>query len=465
MRALAAALALLAACQAPGRAARALPPLESEGEAYLYLEPLPPEAEKLSFSMESVAAVRDDDLVVPLSLALADVDGAEAPRQRLLASGRVPPGSYTALAVKIRRATLIAEEGKADLHVSPEGDRIPVSLPVARGRATVLALTLRFGQSLSGSYGFAPAFSARVPHAPIPAASAYCSGGEAAAVAVVDRRRREVVAVLPTGREPRGVAMDPLQGRAYVALSGDDQIQAIDLTAREDLYRIRMRPGDGPGEMALTPDARTLVVVNAGSRTVSFLDPAGGVERDRVPVVEEPSALLLDRSGRRAYVVSRRSARITVIDLANRAVVGSLATDPEPLRVALNRAGNRLYAIHAGSAYLAVWSLPDLSPAGRYYVGLGATALKVDPRTDLVYVGRSDRRLEIYDPLAFVPVDAIALPGVPGWLAIDDAENALLALLPAAGAIALVDLTARRVVSRVDVLPGPHAVAFAGERN
>jgi YVTN family beta-propeller protein len=319
--------------------------------------------------------------------------------------------------------------------------------------------------AVSGSYVFTPAFDARVPHAPMPSASAYCTAAAASAVTVLDRRLREVVAVMPTGRGPQGLALDPLLGRAYVALSGDDAVQVIDLAAREDLPRIRMQPGDRPGELALTPDARTLVVVNAGSRTAAFLDPVAGLELGRVAVGEEPSAMLLDRSGRRAYVVNRRSARITVLDLANRAVAGSIATDPEPLRVAINRAGTRLYAIHAGSAYLGVWSLPDLAPAGRYFVGLGATALKVDPRTDLVYVGRSDRRLEIYDPLAFVPVDSIELPGEPGWLSIDDAENALLALLPAAGSLAAVDLNARRVVSRVDVLPAPHALALAGERN
>ncbi|MBI5071141.1 MAG: hypothetical protein HZB56_23235 [Deltaproteobacteria bacterium] len=465
MRALAAAALALAACQAPGLAARSLPPLAGEGEVFLYLDPLPAAAERLSFALEWVAAVRADGLEVPLTLGFAEVDGAKASRQRLLASGRLPPGSYTSLAVKVRRATLVTEDGRTDLLVSREPDRVPVALPVSRGHATVLTLALRFSSSVSASYGFAPAFAAQVPHAPQPALSAYCTSDAASAVAVLDRRRRQVVAVLPTGRAPQGIAVDALQGRAYVALSGEDTIQVIDLASREDLPPMRLQPGDRPGDLALTQDGRTLLAVNAGSRTLAFLDPASGMERGRVPVGEEPQALLLDRSGRRAYVANRRSARITVIDVANRAVVGALATDPEPTRMALNRAGTRLYAIHAGSAQLGVWSLPDLRPVARQHVGLGATALKVDPRTDLVYVGRRDRRLEIYDPLAFTPVDAIALPGVPGWLAIDDAENLLLALLPEEGSLVAVDLTARRVVAAVDVLPDPHAVAFAGERN
>jgi hypothetical protein len=96
-------------------------------------------------------------------------------------------------------------------------------------------------------------------------------------------------------------------------------------------------------------------------------------------------------------------------------------------------------------------------------VGLGGSALKVDPRTDLLYVGRAgDRRLSVYDPVGLIPVDEIELPAPASYLVIDDAENALLALLP--DGVAVVDLTRRRVKARLDVPAVPFGLSVAGER-
>jgi DNA-binding beta-propeller fold protein YncE len=98
-------------------------------------------------------------------------------------------------------------------------------------------------------------------------------------------------------------------------------------------------------------------------------------------------------------------------------------------------------------------------------VGFGASALAVDPRTDLVYVGREgEARLRILDPLTLVEVDAIALPGAAGAIAVDDAENALVVALPAEGRVVLVDLTSKRIVASLDVGHGPDDVAVSRER-
>ena len=127
-----------------------------------------------------------------------------------------------------------------------------------------------------------------------------------------------------------------------MALSGDDQVAVVDLATGLELTRVRLSAGDRPRELALTPDGRTLVVVNSGSSTVSFVDPPSAAEGTRVSTGQEPAALLLDRQGRRAYVLNRQSNTITILDTVNRVVVGTLSTEAEPLRAQLNRAGPAL---------------------------------------------------------------------------------------------------------------------------
>lgn len=459
-------LAATAACQLPVQPHRSLAPLTDEGEVYLYLEPLPPEASRLSFTLESIAALRSDGGAVPLERALRDVSAKDVARQRLLGWGRLPPGDYTGLAVRVSRATLATDRGPVDLLVAPEPLHVTLPLGVARGRATLLSLTLSYSRSVGESYAFTPAFAAATPTTAITDLAAYCSVPSLAHLAVVDGHRRRATGVLPVGREPQGIALDRARGRAWVALAGEDRLELVDLVTGADLGRVPLRGGDRPRELALAPDGRVLLSVNAGTDSVAFVDPGSSAEVGRVAVGEEPWSILLDRAGQRAYVLNRRSNSISAIDLAGRAVAATAPTDPEPLRARFDRAGKRLYVIHGGSAYMSVFSLPDLTLLRRTFVGLGADALEVDARTDLIYLGRRDETgVQIFDPFSFMPVDFIDLPDTVSALALDGGEGALLALLPGLRSVAIVDLATRRVADLVELAGEPFGLAAVRGRD
>jgi YVTN family beta-propeller protein len=464
--ALLAATAAVIACAPRVHAPRVLEPLGHEGELLVYLQPFPEEAARLALSVEAVRAVRSDGAEVPLELLLPEIAAGTASRQRLLASGRVPPGRYTTLAVKLRRATLARDEGPADLLVGSDPVRIDLAVELPAGGARVVRVTVP-PRPVDESFDLATAFrsSSAAPEGSQVPLSTYVPSTASASVAIIDRRTKQVTAVIPTGREPQGLAVDALAQRGYVALAGEDQLEVIDLATGHDLNRVMLRAGDDPREVALTRDGRVALVTNPRSNTLSFVDTRSGMVVDRVATGQEPGPLLLGPGGRRAYVLNRRSNDITVVDVGNRAVAGTLAAEPEPIRAAINRDETRLYVVHRGSPYLKVFSLPDLGTVTRLHVGLGASAVRVDSRTDLVYVASaSEARVQVFDPRALLPMDAIALPGPASFLTIDDVENTLVAVLPAQRAVAFVDLTSRRLVGVADVGPEPFQAAVVGER-
>jgi YVTN family beta-propeller protein len=465
LRAAALLLPLVTGCHLRAPGGRSLGPLEGEGEVYVYLQPAGGEAGGISFSIRSAAAARLDGAEAALEAVATDLAGeGEVPRQRLLAWGRLPPGEYPALVLGMGRARLAGTDG--DLLVAQEPVRIEVPMGIRAGHALVVHLALRPTGPPAPGAAFQPDLEASIPPGPVPDMAVYCTNSGAADVSVLDRRRHEAMAVIPTGSGPEGIAVDTRRARAYVALSGEDAVDVLDLASGESLRRLPLRGGDRPREVALSPDGSLLLIANQGSNSVVFADPSGPVELSRVPVAEEPWSLLVDRSGKRAYLTSRRAATLTVLDLASRSVAATTATDAEPVRAQLDRAGTRLYVIHASSAYMTVLDLPALTVAKRVHVGFGASALKVDARTDLLYVGlRDDDRIQVYDPLALVPLDFIQLPGPVSYLAIDDAENALVGLVPGKRTVAFVDLTRRRILGLADVGTGPRVIAAAGERN
>ncbi|WP_041454090.1 YncE family protein [Anaeromyxobacter sp. K] len=466
-----AALALLLAVGGSGcsavRARSANPgPLGAEGDLYVFLQPFAREVENVTFGVTGVEVVGSGDgAAQPVHAVLSEIGGEGRGRQRLLAQGRLAAGTYAGLRLKVGRARLETPEGPADLLVRTEEVQVSGAFTVLPGRAHVLWLVLREAQPSGDDVSFAPRFSLVAPEATHPQRLGYCASTGDNALIAFDRYERQVTGAIATGMGPAGVAMDQAANLAYVALSLEDRIEVLDLTNGQVREPIRLRPGDGPYDVALVDEGRTLLAVNRRSSTVSFLDTSARVEIGRAAVGEEPWSLRLDPQRHRAYVFGRRSNTVTALDVTRRTVVGAAATEPEPLRGDLDRSGSRLFVVHAGSAYLSIYTLPELAPAGRLFVGLGATAILVDPRTDLLYVAQSGNPvLAVFDPFSLVPLGGVDVGGGASFLVFDATQNLLFALLPERRAVSVVDLTAQRQVGLFEVGREPYDLALSGER-
>jgi YVTN family beta-propeller protein len=441
------------------------PALEEEGEVYLYTESFPQEADRLRFNIEGIFAVMIDGRKFPLSVMLREFRSRDLRRQRLLASGQLLPGSYIGFSFQVNKAFLKVEEGEAALLVPEVPVRIDFPFHVRRKRASLISLTFRYSESISGGFSFNPVFSMAIPAKPIPRLTGYVTNVSSNNLTVFDKKLCKALAVIATGRGPAGMAVDPRLGKAYVALSGDDAIDIIDILAGEVINRIRLNTGDQPQELALTPDGKMLLVANRGSNTVSLIDPFSLLELSRVDVGKEPHSILIHPNGRRAFVFNTLSSTISVIDIANKAVAATLTTDPGPLRGQFNRRGDRLYVIHEWSSYLTVLDPSSLSILRRFSVGMGMTSIKVDTQTDLVYLGRArDPVVEVYDPFSFVSVDSINTGGGITYMTIDGDENNLYLVNPGMKSLMVSSLVGKKIISDIDVGEDPYWVSMMGER-
>ncbi len=445
--------------------ARLKPPLEEEGEIFLYVEPLPGEAERLRFDLSEIVARRDDGTEFPLTLAITEFSVSTINRQRLVASGRVPPGLYKGLAFRTHEAFLRGEAGENALLVPEEPLLEPFSFEVRKGRASVLEGTLRPKEAIRDRFGFSPSFSLDRPKKPITALMGYVVNQGSNDITVFNKKAGRVVDVIATGADPRGIVLDQARQRAYVALSGEDSVDIIDVSSNEIIHRIVLNAGDRPQEPALTPDGRILMTANNGSNTVSIIDPVSFIELERINVGNGPNTVLVDSSGKKAYVFNTQSDSISIIDLAARQVTATISVDAGPLRGQLNRNGDRLYVIHSLSSYLSVIDTSSLAVVQRISVGTGARALKVDTRTDRIYVGRRfDPLVSVYQPGLDMPIDRIpAGEGVAG-MAIDGEENELYLVVPRKNSLQSVNLIGNQTVMELDIGVDAQWVAMMGER-
>jgi YVTN family beta-propeller protein len=386
-------------------------------------------------------------------------------RQRFVASGRLLPGIYTGLAFQARDAFLKGEAGENALLVPEEPLLEPFPFQVRKGRAYIVEGSLRPKESIQDRFGFSPSFSLIRPEQPIPALMGYVVNQGSNNITVFNKKSGRVVDVIATGAEPRGIALDQIHQRAFVALAGEDAVDVIDVSSNEIIHRIVLNAGDRPQEPVLTPDGRILITANNGSNTVSIIDPATFIELERINVGNGPNTVLIDSTGKKAYVFNTLSDSISIIDVAARQVTATVSVDAGPLRGQLNRKGDRLYVIHSLSSYLSVIDPSSLAVVQRISVGTKASALKIDTRTDRIYVGRSfDPLVSVYQPGLDMPIDRVPTGDGVSGMAIDGEENELYVVVTPSRLVQSVNLIGNQPVMEFDVGVDPYWVTLMGER-
>lgn len=461
---------LLAAGRSRPHAPAAAPVLVDQGALFVYASPMPPDAAGIALTIESVAAIPEEGPALPLTLFLRDAGRGSLDRERRLAGGALPPGRYTGLSIafQIARGASITAETAAAGEPGPApaaATTLPFPFDIAKRHARVLLFQVAAGASAGAEERRTPALSVSSPTQPAVSLLAAASSRGANLITLFDKSSGRIAGIIPTGRAPSGLALDPARRRVYVALPGDDEIASVGLLEQSVLTHQRLRGGDEPVELALTPDGRTLLSANEGSSTVSVMEAVSLVETARIQVGDQPRSVAIDPSGRRAFVFNSGSSTISVIDLAARTVAATIATEAGPFRGEFDRGGERLYVIHLRSPYLTIVDPATLTVGNRIYVGPGATAVKVDARNDRIYLARRTAgQVDVYDPLSLLPIDALPIAGEISFLAIDDEGNNLYLARPGEGEVEVLRIVGKSATARVEVGEDPYGVALLGAR-
>jgi len=437
----------------------------ADGSVHLYLQPLPPEAARLSFTITSVSAVAANGSELRLDVSLKEIQAGDVQRQRLLAAGRLPAGSYAGFLFRVKQAALKGERGEIALAVPGEPVRLDFPFTVGGQQASLLWLSLRYQDSVPDGAEFRPSFAAVVPSRPIVGHAGFVSNAGSNTITVFDKQLAQAVAAIDTCAGPSGMALDQYRRRLYVACSKDDEVVSIDVATGGIVERASLSPGDRPRELALTPDGQTLLSVNAGSGSVSFFGALSLVRQERLSVGNGPGSAVIDPSGARAFVFNTLSDTVSVIDVAGRSLAGTISTDAAPLRGQFSGRGDRLYVIHERSPYMTVLDPRQLSLVTRARLRTRAGAIEVDRVRGLVCLGGSQSAaVEFYDPTALLPLYTLRTRAGVSHLKIDVEDNRLYMVSPDTRSLIVGRLADRKAGAEIDLGDRPYWVAVMGEK-
>ncbi|MCP4222930.1 MAG: hypothetical protein GY773_06280, partial [Actinomycetia bacterium] len=148
--------------------------------------------------------------------------------------------------IQIGSASLLGEEGVASLLIPENPLLIEGEFTISPRRASTLFLSLGSDRLLSGGFRLTPAFSLATPRRPLRRLLGFATSPGGNVVAAFNKLTMQVVDTVATGSGPTAAVLDQRRGWVYVALAGDDAIEAIEVGTGEILRRTRLHLGDEP---------------------------------------------------------------------------------------------------------------------------------------------------------------------------------------------------------------------------
>jgi DNA-binding beta-propeller fold protein YncE len=422
---------------------------ENEGALYLYAAPLTAAQSIPPCVVTAVSALQQDGRRLPLTVQLSNITPQGLNRQRRFAAGALPAGDYLGLELQSQCPTTSLP--------LPQEIFIPAPFRIEAGMNQLLQLTLSKAPGGKGEEGGWRATAASI----LQHSTAFTGSVSSSPhfVTFFDRQSHEVTGVVTTGEEPAGMAVDLSRQRLYVALAGSDAVEIIDTTAGRVISRINLTGGDEPGDLALIDSGKTLLVVNRASSTLSFIDPLGEFEEERIRVAIGPHRIVVSPQEDRAWLFSADSGLLSLIDLPSRVQRQTVATAAGETTGVLDRRGESLYVAQQESSMLQIINPATLQPQQLFAVGMGLQTLVGDPLTGLLYgAHRNDPAIQVYEPQGMHQIASLNAAEESIDLTIDGAQHRLYAVQPESESVNIYNLSSRESIAAIDLVGKPKRI-------
>ena len=284
--------------------------------------------------------------------------------------------------------------------------------------------------------------------------------------------------------------------------SGEGTVSLIDKTKKEEIKRFAV--GKEPHHLMATPDDQFLIVANAASNDLVFLDPKTGEIKRRLDNISDPYQIGFSPDKKWFVSVSLRLDRTDIYD-GNFKLVKRLATPKAPSHVAFSadssmafvtlQDSNQLTALDlktqtvkwtmkVGNMPAGVWVTPDdkyvlIGITGEDYVevvdwrtqktvkkiptGKGAhNFIAMGDGRRILVSNRVANTVNIIDQTTLSVMDTIAVPGGPDCMELTADGKELWVTSRWAKKVTIIDMATKKIAKQIPVGKSPHGIYFLG---
>jgi len=164
--------------------------------------------------------------------------------------------------------------------------------------------------------------------------------------------KNTVIATIDAGSYPWSVIVSPDNRTLYVVDSGSNQVSVID-AAPDYAVKATISVGNGPEFAAITPDGKTLYVTNTTDSTVSVISTASNMVIDTIKG-DGAYGIAVTPNGEEAFVASYGSGSVMAIETATNQV-STITVPGQPFLVAFSPNGKQAYVPnYAGGNFISI---------------------------------------------------------------------------------------------------------------
>lgn len=275
-----------------------------------------------------------------------------------------------------------------------------------------------------------------------------------------------------SAQEPSAPTAPPSSGTRLIVLAKSAATaQLFDPVARTLTATIPV--GNGPHEVAVSPDGRTAVVSDYGDQkpgsTLTVIDVPSARATATIELTGEetvggerkmrtflrPHGIRFLQDGKQVVVTSESTRRLLVVDLATKKVVRTLPTTQSTLHmVELSPDGITAFGTSIQDGTLGVFALDGSNASAKLTAtGDGAEGLAVSPRDGSIWVGnRSADSLSVLDGADHTVKATIPTATFPIRVAFTTDGTRVLVSCAEAGCVQVFDAAKRQLEGTIDLL-------------
>ncbi|MBP8296110.1 MAG: hypothetical protein KAX84_08380, partial [Burkholderiales bacterium] len=284
-------------------------------------------------------------------------------------------------------------------------------------------------------------------------------------VSVIDLATNAVVATVPVGVAPMGVAINPAGTRAYVANWSSTSLSVINTATNTVIATVNFDIYAQPVGVAVNPAGTFVyVVTNAyygnqvhviDTLTNSVAAPAFSV------ALSSPWGITFRPDGARGFVAGIGSNRLGIIDPGANSYLGETYTGAAPFEAVVSPDGARVYVTNVNGHSVSVINAVTYANIVDVPVGTNPYGIAINAAGTLVYaVNRTSETVSVIDTASNTVVGTVNLPVGSSPLGIDLNLAGTLAYVANSGngTVSVIDTVSNTVVDTVSVGANPHAI-------
>ena len=214
----------------------------------------------------------------------------------------------------------------------------------------------------------------------------YASATDTNQVAVIDPQTLSVVATIPGGQYPDGIAYDPEVGKLYVSDESGGTDTVIDTSSNQVVATIPL--GGEVGNTQYDAAGHRIIAAVQSRNQVVTIDPQTDQVTGRydTPGCDHPHGVQVSPDRPLAFVACESNAKLVVVDLQSMSVTQTFDVGSVPDVLAFDAPRQVLYvAAESGPATALSETDTGLKPLAQQNVGPNAHSMAVDPDTGHVY--------------------------------------------------------------------------------